>query len=285
MDWQQYEKVIYNIFKTEYPEAEISFDAKIKGRYSHTDRQIDILIQDYVAGNRMSIAIDAKYFNQKIDVKDVECFIGMLADIGVQKGLLITQEGYSDAAIKRAFNDPNDIELDILNFKDLERYQGFAAIPYAGDSCAILGAPFGWIIDIRTKSNAWLALLYQRGVTLEEAQKRNEWMYINFWNRKKNNDTLEDLLKIQEKNFSGYNPKIEILPTIKRNGNNTALRKVIIDTYPCPEYTGFVEFEDFIFYVVMFSPTELEKKNIRKLENIMMKVKPGKVKQESNTSR
>jgi hypothetical protein len=281
MNWREYEKEIYSHFRTEYPEAELTFNAIIRGRYSHTDRQIDILIQDYVAGNRLSIAVDAKYFFQNIDVKDVECFIGMLSDIAVHKGLLITQEGFSKAAIKRAFNDTNDIELDILNFKELKDYHGFLAIPYAGDNCVILPAPFGWVIDIRTNQNNWLALLYQRGLTLEEAQEKSEWMYINFWDREKNSDSLKDLLKIQEANYSGLDPKIEMLPAIKRKECKTALRKVTIESYPSPEYTGYVEFYDFIFFAVMFSPIEFEKKNIKKLENIMLKIKPGKVKHEN----
>ena len=65
MDWKQYEKEIYDTFKNAYPESEITFDAKVKGRYSNADRQVDILIEDYIAGNRLSIVVDAKYFNKK----------------------------------------------------------------------------------------------------------------------------------------------------------------------------------------------------------------------------
>ncbi|MBL0309702.1 MAG: restriction endonuclease [Bacteroidetes bacterium] len=284
MDWRKYEKEIYAIFKREFPKAEITSDTKLKGRYSLINRQIDILIQDYVAGNRITIVIDAKFFNQKIDVKDVECFIGMLADIGVHKGLLITQEGYTNAAIKRAYNDPSDVELDILNFKELKEYHGFLAFPFAGDISVFLPAPFGCVIDNRTKENDWLALIYQRGLTFEEAADKREWMYVNFWDRRIKNVSLDDLLKIQLATFDGLEAQIEMVPTIKRERNKTALRKVTIPTYPAPEYTGFVEFEDFIFYAVMFSPIELESKNIRKLENIMINVIPGKVKHEKPES-
>lgn len=280
MDWRNYEKYIYDTFKSQFPDADITFDAKLIGRYSKAERQIDILIQDYVAGNRMSIVVDAKYFNSKIDVKGVESFIGMLADLDVHKGLLITQEGYSDAATKRAFNDPSDIELDILNFKQLKRFQAFGAIPFAGDCCVFLPSPFGWIVDANTKSGNWLATLYQQGLTLEEAQRKYEWMYVNFWNRRSKNESLDDLLRIQEQTFSGLNPKIEMLPVVKRKGNRIAVRKVTIETYPTPEYTGYIEFDDFIFFAVMFSPIEHEKKNIRKLENILMRITPGKVKHE-----
>ena len=78
MNWKKYEKEIFEIFRNEYPVAEITLDAKIVGRYSKRSRQIDILIEQYVAGNRLRIAIDAKFFNKKIDEKTVENYISML---------------------------------------------------------------------------------------------------------------------------------------------------------------------------------------------------------------
>lgn len=282
MNWKDYEIEIYEDFKEAYPEAEVSHNVFRKGRYSKVDRQIDILVEDYVAGNRMTIVVDGKFFNKKIDVKEVETFISMLEDLDAHKGLLITQKGYSQAAINRAHFGPSDIELDILNFEELKDYQGFGAIPYAGDNGALIPAPFGWVIDAQS-SPGWLATLYQRGLTLDEAMKRNEFMYVQFWGRKQNNENLEDLLNIQENNFieAGLEPKIEYRPTIKRSDAKTKLRIANLKNYPSSEYTGFVEFNDFIFFCVLFSPVELAQRNIKKLENIMAKAQPIKMEIES----
>ena len=75
---------------------------------------------------------------------------------------------------------------------------------------------------------------------------------------KKNNETLDDLLKIQEAYMKKEYPNamVEYLATVKRNDAKTALRVAKIKKYPTPEYTGFVEFEDFIFFCVMFTPDE-----------------------------
>jgi len=242
MDWKQYEKEIHNLFLEDYPEADIKHDVEVDGRFSKTKRQIDILIEDYVAGNRIRIVVDAKYFSQNVDVKAVESFIGMLSDIEAHKGLLITQKGYSDAAIKRAFNDQGDVELDILNFEELKNFQGFTAIPYAGENGVLLPAPFGWLIDART-SPAWLALIYQRGIDLDEAQLKGERMYINFWDRKKDGRSLEDLLLIQEKNLKQTDKdlKLTYIDTVRRNDARTKIRIAEMNNYPTPEITGFVE--------------------------------------------
>ena len=178
MTWKDYEIEIHDYFKEMFPNADISHNVTVAGRYSKVDRQIDILIEDYVAGSRMRIVVDGKFFSEKIDVKDVEMFIGMLNDCEANKGLLITQEGFSKAAINRAHYDPIDIELDILNFKDLHQFQGFGGLPYSGKHGVVIPAPFGWVIDGTRRPNM-LATLYQRGLTLEQAGESKEWMYVN----------------------------------------------------------------------------------------------------------
>jgi len=261
-----------------FPEAEITHDVSRKGRYSKINRQIDILIEDYVAGNRLSVIIDAKFFSKKVDVKEVEAFIGMLEDLGAHKGILITQKGYTQGAINRAYNDPGDIELDILNFKELKAFQAFTAIPYAGNSGVLLPAPFGWVIDGR-KCETWVACLYQRGLDVDQALKNHEFMYVQFWDRKKDNFDLDDLTKHQEQYTKERFPTatFEYRPTVKRNDARTKLRIASISNYPGPEVVGFVEFNDFIFFCVLLTPKEASTKNIRKLENILSKVSPTSI--------
>lgn len=278
MNWKDYEVEIYDYFKDMFHNADISHNVTVLGRYSKVERQIDILIEDYVAGNRMRIVVDGKYFSEKIDVKDVEMFIGMLNDCEANKGLLITQEGFSQAAIRRAHFDPIDIELDILNFKNLYQFQGFLGLPSSGKHGVILPAPFGWIIDATKRPNM-LATLYERGLNLEQAGESKEWMYVNIRSKDEQIKTLDDFLKFQEdyilKDFP--DAKISFMPSIKRDDASIKLRVLSIESYPTTEYTGFVNFDDFIFFCVLFTPEELTKKNIRKLESILKRVLPFNV--------
>jgi len=279
MNWKEYETEIFDHFQQQYPDAEITLDARKIGLFSKTSRQIDVLVEQYVAGNRFTLVIDGKYFNKKVDVKAVESFIGMLEDIGAHKGLLISNQGFSEAAYNRAHFGPSEVELDILNFKDLHLFQAHGALPYAGENIAIVPAPFGWVIDAQT-TPAWLATLYQRGLTIDKAMDKNEFMYLQFWDRKSNNETLDDLLELQLAGFKENDPKVKVeyLPTIKRKGVQTRLRKATIKNYPSSEFTGFIEFPNFIFFCVMFTPENRERQNIRKLENILELVKAGTVK-------
>jgi|ERR1035441_5327685 predicted nucleotidyltransferase len=102
MTWKDYEKKIFTFLKETYKDAEISYDQIIKGRYSKVNRQIDILIESYIASKKIKLIVDGKYFNKRISVKTVESFISMVEDVNAQQGILITSKGFSKAAINRA---------------------------------------------------------------------------------------------------------------------------------------------------------------------------------------
>jgi len=152
VNWKDFEGEIFAILKESYPEAKITFNAKIKGRYSKVTRQLDILVEEYVAGNRMRIVFEAKYFNKKVDVKSVESCLGMLEDVEANKSIMISVKGFSEAAYNRAHFGPSQIELDVLSFDQLTNYQGECAIPYSGNNGVLISPPFGWIFDAKPTS-------------------------------------------------------------------------------------------------------------------------------------
>jgi len=282
MNWKDYEIEIHTQFQEMYPDAEITYNTTLLGRYSKIERQIDVLIEDYVAGNRIRIIVDGKFFSENIDVKEVECFIGMMQDVFADKGLLITQKGYSSAAIKRAYNDPSRIELDILNFEELKQFQGFGALPFSGKHGVFMPSPFGWIIDA-TRREGFLAMLYQRGLTFEEATANKEWMYVNIISKDDDISDLDSFCKMEESSMLSHEPQAKFFygKSIKRKDAKTLIRTIEINRYPTPEFTGFVEFDDFIFLCVLFCPEELKEKNLKKLEYILSKVLPLNIDEES----
>lgn len=281
MDWKQYEHEIEEQFRANYPSAEITPNAKLVGKFSKVERQIDLLIEERASDFAFRIVVDAKHRGRKIDVSDVEAFIGLTRDIEAHTGMMVALEGYTPAAVNRAHNDDLDIILDVLNLDELRAFQGFAAIPYAGDRGVSMSAPFGWIVDA-TQRGEMVATLYQRGLAFEEATKNHEFMYVNFWN-KRNDDvnSIEALLKFQQSYMLRGDPNGEILileeGRNQRTGARTLIRRFKKKSYPTPEYTGFIDFEDFIFMCVLFTPESLERKNLRKLRFILRDAFPMKV--------
>ena len=279
MDWKRYEDEIFDHLHNEFPKAKITKNAHVLGRYSRVDRQVDILIDDTIAGFEVRIAIDAKHHTRPLDVIDIEAFLGFCSDIGAHKGVMVSLNGYTKAAASRAHYDDSDIELDVLPFGDLKRFQAVLALPYAGGYGVVLPAPFGWIID-GSRPKGLIAALYQRGLDLEQAQRANEWMYVNFWIRDGEVDTLEKLLVHQESYMLSCYPqaKIEYRDGPERKAGATKIRLFEEKSNPTPEYTGFVEFDQFIFFCVMYTPREFAKRNLRKLNSILRSVVPSAIK-------
>ncbi len=275
MTWKDYEEEIFNHFKSKYPESETTLNAKLNGRYSKVSRQIDILVEGYFAGSRIRLVVDGKYFKKKVDVKGVEEFIGMLSDCEAHRGILISQCGYSKAAIDRAHNDPGDIELDVLNFEELVGQQNFGGIPFSGEHGVIVSAPFGWVLEPSNGDN-FLATLYQRGRILKTAIKHKEWMYVNVMGKDDAIRCIEDLSAVQlSETLSHYVATTSIfIPTIKRHKVAVKLRKLDRGMPNLLEYTGYVEFDNFIFFAVLISGVEQSQKNVKKLEEILRSVVP-----------
>ena len=195
------------------------------------------------------------------------------------QGLLITQKGYSEAAINRAHYGPEKIELDVLNFEDLKNYQGLAAIPYSGKNSILLPAPFGWVIDIDRQTD-FLACLYQRGLDLEKAKKNLEWMYLNFWHKDEKASAIVELVEMQNEQMEACytNLCFDEQRAPKRNDDrNTYIRVANSDQLPCQEITGYIDCDQFIVFFVLFTKKEFESRNLRKLAYILKYSKPAKI--------
>lgn len=281
MDWKQYEREIEAHFRSEYPSANITANTKRLGKFSTTERQIDLLIEQQVCDLPFRIVVDAKFRGRKIDVKDVEDFLGMVRDLCAHKAIMISPEGYTDAAIRRASADDADVILDVLNFADLQHHQGFGAFPFAGQHAVALAAPFGWVVDA-TQGRGALAWLYQQGLTLDAAAKSSELMYVNLWTKAEGVADLESLYEFQE-TYLRRNPhlaSIAFMEGVARKDARTAIRSVVYDATTRPglpdetEYTGFVDFDGFIFMCVLVTRNDLMEKNLSKLRFVLRKVLP-----------
>ena len=145
MDWREYEAEVLSELARRYPDVPIKRNVVLPGRHSGVPRQIDVLIEAPMLDSPARIIVDAKHRTDPIDVKDVESFLSMMADVGAHRGLIVSSSGYTKAALTRAHADPShDLELDVLSLDDLKHFQGPLAIPYSGTSGVMLPAPFGW---------------------------------------------------------------------------------------------------------------------------------------------
>lgn len=279
MNWKEYEIYITRHFQKLFPETSIQHNVRRKGLISKTKRQIDILIEGKIAGFDLSIIVDCKYFNKKVDVKDVESFLSFLQDLKASKGILITNNGYSEAAYNRATYDSQDIELRIINFEDLDKFQGFIAIPYSKSECAIVTSPDGWVVD-SAPQGPYVASFYPAGMTQEEAFHTEGFIYLVFSHKDSEWPDLPTLFKKQNEEAKSHydHPKIEYLDTIKRKDCSITLRLIdAVEMRNTIDYTIFLDYPNVIIFMTLLTDRSKDKQYLKKLEWIAQKLIKGNV--------
>ena len=102
--WEIYERMIARMIADQSGTGLcVTPNANLIGKISGVSRQIDVLIDErHNTDNTRRIVVDAKHRKQKVDVKDVESFLGLMKDASATHGYLVTSSGYSKAAEKRA---------------------------------------------------------------------------------------------------------------------------------------------------------------------------------------
>jgi hypothetical protein len=102
--WELYERMIARMIADQSgTDLCVTPNAKLIGKISGVKRQIDVLIDArHDTDNTLRVVVDAKHRRRKVDVKDVESFLGLMKDTNATHGYLVTSSGYTEAARKRA---------------------------------------------------------------------------------------------------------------------------------------------------------------------------------------
>lgn len=123
--WRAYEQQIYERIKGfAGEEAEVIFDHKLHGHLSGVDRQIDVFVRGQFANQTATgtMAVDCKCWSTRVDVADVDRFVGTIEDVRTDFGLLVTTEGFTPAAERRAAS-ARGIRVEIVPYEELDEWE------------------------------------------------------------------------------------------------------------------------------------------------------------------
>ncbi len=104
-EWEKYERAMFNELYYVYrpPHFIVLPDFKeVIGQFSKVNRQIDVVVFEQEDKINPFLAVECKHYNRKLDVKDIETWIGMVDDIGAKESILVCPEGFTKGAISRA---------------------------------------------------------------------------------------------------------------------------------------------------------------------------------------
>jgi hypothetical protein len=96
--WKQFEELVAKVQRDLSPKANVEVNQKIKGK-SETLRQIDVVIRQKIAQYDVVIAIECKDLKTPADVKNIEESIGLFKDISANKGVIVSANGFTKAAM------------------------------------------------------------------------------------------------------------------------------------------------------------------------------------------
>ncbi|MBW4621942.1 MAG: restriction endonuclease [Cyanosarcina radialis HA8281-LM2] len=271
MSWKEYEERVYKYFQYKYPDAILKKNTKLRGRLSDALREIDLLIEVEILGHSLQIAIECKDWNSKLDVADIDSFVGKLKDVGISKGVIISRLGYTEAAYRRARKEI-ELQLQVLDFDNLPSHYGFWGVPYRGDVGAVILAPNGWVINNEMPDSFWLhqlCWLHPYEFLPEEAGRKKHLCYFNVLPIV-GNENLQSLFNSQDLRVKEKDPRSKIDYQEEPSPNGTVIyRRIdyIKDGYV--EFTGGIEADDFFAYCVCAVPQDWIPDDLARLRYIM----------------
>jgi hypothetical protein len=126
--WERFERLVYEIQKDfAGTNATVTHRDYIVGADSNVEREIDISIRQQVAQFPILVVIDCKDYADPVDVKSVEEFAGLAEDVRANKGVMVSSNGFTPAAISVAKNKGIDT-LRLIDSKGVD-WKTYLAVP------------------------------------------------------------------------------------------------------------------------------------------------------------
>ena len=107
----------------------------LMGKDSGVEREIDIVVRQHTGQYELFVAIDCKDYKRRVDVKAVEAFLGLVADVGAHKGAMVASKGFTGAAKTRARNAGIDL-YSLIDAQEHE-WQSYVTIPMVVEDTSI----------------------------------------------------------------------------------------------------------------------------------------------------
>lgn len=262
-DWLEYEHYVFGTLQRRFPNGRVVPNAKLPGLKSGRDRQIDMLVELNVGGCLIRIAFDCKCYSRKVNVKHVESFLGMLGDVRVSQGALVTTKGYTKTAYDRAQREPREIDLQILPPDRLSEYQFIGCVWFwKGGAGAIVEPPKGWVVDVEDPAGPAQFSMYPLGHDRKSAMKTCPFLYGAIVPKTEVAETMEAIATEDERLVITRYPEARFerlssaSPEKRHLSTNMLLRVGHVDpSYGGPEYSLYLDMPKSVLRLVLLCPS------------------------------
>lgn len=280
MSWKLYEHKVLERFREIYPNSEILYNTSIKGFKSERSRQIDTLLINQVGSTVVKTVIDSKCFSKKINISTVESFIAFLADVGADRGIMVTEIGYSKSAKKRAENEESEIDLKVLTYDELPDFVGFHAIMKFGPIDCFFEVHPKWIVNSKNPTMNVLAKIYPNKYDWNAAVNKHEYIYGTILPHiDENHEVLDDfnfddlIKQINDALFEKYPnlKEINISALVNLDEEQVAVHECKMDKFS--EYVAVATFDGYSVIFGLVTPNKNADLNLEALKFTVSQIK------------
>jgi len=258
-DWRGYEAYVLGSLARRFPAVRLEANVRLPGKKSGVARQIDVL-----AHADQPVAVECKFVGRKVDVKCVEAFIGMLEDVGIGRGIIITAAGFTPGAQRRAFHDQRIVELETVHPDRLSPHQHRGApIIWRAPLGISLDLPDGWTCDTELTAvpGGAAMIMYPLGHDRLSAMHVAPVIYGNFLTKHRGDETLDELAAPHQQDLMLGHPEysfdVDRLTLADRSG---AMRAALIRRASGPppifgeEHALYIDYGEVALLLVLCAP-------------------------------
>ena len=139
MKWQEYQEAVSEFYKEAEGIGNVRNNIMLPDKVTGQPRQIDCLLEADVKGHKITVLIDAKYHENKLDVNDIEVVSALAQSVGADKAVIVCANGWTEpAGIKAKFNR---LDLRLWPAEEAVRYLNpdfWMMCPLCGDGLIIM---------------------------------------------------------------------------------------------------------------------------------------------------
>lgn len=263
-NWREYESYVFGALQRrfrQFPNARVAPNARLKGLKSGRDRQIDVLVELSIGGCDIKIAFDCKCYRRKVNIKDVEGFIGMIDDVRISQGVLITTKGFTKAAYERVERETRDVDVQILHPERLSHFQFVGCLwIWRGAVAAIVKPPLGWVVDVEGTEGPFQFSMYPLGHDRASAMKACPFLYGSIVLKTEASPTMLAIAAGDERRVVQQYPAAKFkhlcsAPAGSGDPDRTLLREGLVNSsYGGPEYSLYVDAPQGVLRLVLLCP-------------------------------
>ena len=97
-DWKGFERLAERIVRDLHPDATVTLDDHLLGRFTEKKRQIDVSIRWTDSDHEQLTIVQARDRSRPADVNAVGEFIAVVEDIGASRGIMVCRSGFTKDA-------------------------------------------------------------------------------------------------------------------------------------------------------------------------------------------